>query len=195
MANINTITEIIASIKTIYSYYAKDTDVEALVKTWNVLLKNYPDNAVEVAFYKCLQTCKTPPTPADVIEQLNAMIATNEQTDEELWSLFTKAVRQTENQMYYFPFTFVEENGKTQGENAKIKVQEIWDNLPEKLKTYLGGKSELLRIAKTYTDEELKYERNRFFKTMPTIAKRQEYTELKLSLENKNSLMIEKKDN
>ena len=183
MATQNKIIEMIASIKTIYSYYAKDTDVQTLVKTWTALLNDYPDEAVEVAFYKCLQTCKMPPTPADVIEQLNAIISTNEPTDEELWNTLTKAVRETEKQIYYFQFTFVEANGKTQGQNAQIKVQKIWDNLPEKIKNYLGGKSELLRIAKTYSDEELKFERTRFFKTMPTIKKRQEYTELKQLLD------------
>ena len=77
MASQNKIIEMIAAIKTIYSYYAKDTDVQMLVKTWAVLLKNYPDDAVEVAFYKCLQTCKMPPTPADVIEKLSDLIDVN----------------------------------------------------------------------------------------------------------------------
>ena len=180
MATINKITDMIAAIKTIYSYYAKDTDIKILVKTWNLLLKDYPDEAVEMAFYKCLQTCKMPPTPADVIEQLKAMIEANEPTDEELWNDYTKALRETERQIWRFEHTFVEPNGKTQGENARAKVEEMWSGLPERVKQYVGSKGELMRMAKNYTDEELKFEKTRFLKTMPTIKKREEYTGIKL---------------
>lgn len=191
MASQNKVIEMIGAIKTIYPYYAKETDVKTLVKTWTVLLKKYPDEAVEIAFFKCLQSCKMPPTPADVIEQLNAMIELNEETDEELWSVYTKALYQTEKQIYYFQFTFVEANGKTQGENARAKVEEIWQGLPERLKQYIGSKGELMRIAQTYTDEELKFEKNRFLKTMPTIKKREEYTELKLLLGDDKKLLLD----
>lgn len=189
MASVNKITEMIASIKTLYSYYAKDTDIKALVKTWHLLLNGYPDEAVEVAFLKCLQICKVPPTPADVIEQLQAMIETNETTDEELWSVLTKALRDTENQVYRFGFTFVQANGRTEGDNARAEVENIWNRLPNQLKHYLGSKGELMRMARGYNNEELKFEKTRFLKTMPTIKKREEYTELKLLLgENKNLL-------
>ena len=71
MASKNKIIEMIASIKTIYPYYAKDTDVEMLVQTWTVLLKDYSDQEIQAAFYKALQTCKMPPTPADIIEKID----------------------------------------------------------------------------------------------------------------------------
>ena len=170
MASVNQITSMIAAIKTIYPYYAKDADVQVLVKTWGALLKEYPDEAVKSAFYKCLQTCKMPPTPADVIEQLNAIKAAKEPTDEELWNEYTKALREGEKLIYYFRFTAREANGLTQGENARRKFLSLYENLPEKIKSYLGGYSEFMRMAQNYDDEELKFERNRFIKTMPIIA-------------------------
>lgn len=194
MATINKITEMIASIKTIYPYYAKDTDVQMLVKTWNVLLKNYPDEAVEVAFFKCLQTCKMPPTPADVIEALNAMIESTEPTEEELWDSFTKALKQTEKEAYCFGFTFRGADGKTQGDVARENVQKIWDNLPEKVQRYIGSKNELIRIARNHTADELKFEKNRFLKAMPTIKTRQEFTSL-ASLLGDNKLMLKGEGN
>jgi hypothetical protein len=36
------IIEMIASVKTIYPYYAKETDVPTLVNTWTLLLREYP---------------------------------------------------------------------------------------------------------------------------------------------------------
>lgn len=190
MASQNKIIEMIAAIKTIYSYYAKDTDVQMLVKTWGVLLKNYPDEAVEVAFYKCLQTCKMPPTPADVIERLDEMIKADEPTHEELWNTFTKTLRKTSSLVYRFDFTFVEANGKTQGQNARAEFNALWDALPDALKQYCGGSGELIRLSRA-SEEELKFERTRFFKTMPTIEKRQATAELKLSIEGGQKLLTE----
>lgn len=190
MASQNKIIEMIAAIKTIYSYYAKDTDVQMLVKTWGVLLKNYSDEAVEVAFYKCLQTCKMPPTPADVIEKLDEMMKADEPTHEELWNTFTKTLRKTSSLVYRFDFTFVEANGKTQGQNARAEFNALWNALPEALKQYCGGSGELIRLSRA-TEEELKFERSRFFKTIPTIEKRQATTELKLSIEGGQKMLTE----
>lgn len=187
----NKITEIIGGIKTIYPYYATDTNVETLARTWKLLLKDYPDKAVEIAFYKCLQTCKKPPTPADVIEALNAMIDSTEPTEEELWDCFTKALKQTEKEAYCFNFTFRGPDGKTQGEVARENVQKIWDNLPEKIKRYIGSKNELIRMARNYTADELKFEKGRFLKAMPTIKARQEFTSLAASLIGDKKMMIE----
>ena len=192
MATINKITEMIASIKTIYPYYAKDTDVPTLVKTWAVLLKDFPDDAVEVAFFKCLQTCKTPPTPADVIEKLNALLNTNEATEEELWDTFRKTLQKIEREVSCFHYNFIFP-GETlsQGAKARKNVEEMWNRLPEQLKAYVGSKSELIHIAKTYTDEDLKFERNRFFKVMPTIKERKAFSDLVIAIEESKQQRIE----
>lgn len=177
MASQKKIIEMIASIKAIYPYYAKDTDIELTVKTWKVLLKDIPDDVTEVAFYKALQTCKMPPTPADVLEEVKGLISANEPTDEELWGVFLEVLPKVSELRYMFRFTAIQSNGKTQGANARDKFEKLWQDLPDKLKEYVGSKGELMRIAE-YTDEELKFEKNRFMKTMPTIQKRQEYAEL-----------------
>ena len=177
MASIKKIGEIIASIKAIYTYYAKDSDVEVLVKTWSMLLKDAPDDMVSVAAIKCLQICKNPPTPADVLEQMREMISANEPTAEELWVTLTEAVRKAQNYMCDFNYTFVEKNGKTQGENAREKFRQVWEKLPKRLKDYLGGASELLRLAR-FNEDEMYYEKRQFLKSLPSICKREEYQSL-----------------
>ena len=186
MASQNKITEIIAAIKTVYPYYAKDADVAVLVKTWAVLLKDFPDKAVDVAFYKCLQTCKMPPTPADVIEQLKAIQEASGQTDEELWAEFTKALRNTDRQIAYIQFPLFGETS----EDARNRIQAIWDELPERLKQYVGSKGELMRMAKTFSDEELKFEKTRFLKTIPQIKDREESQSLLLLLDGSGGVAI-----
>lgn len=178
MASQNKITEIIAAIKTIYPYYAKEADVAVLVKTWALLLKDYPDKAVDVAFYKSLQTCKMPPTPADVIERLKAIQEASEKTEEELWSEFTKALRKTECQLHYIQFPLFGETA----EDARKRIQNIWEALSDRLKEYIGSRGELMRMAKTFTEEELKFEKTRFLKTLPQIKARRETQNILLLL-------------
>lgn len=183
MASINKITEVIAAIKTIYPYYAKETDVQTLVKTWNVLLKDYPDSDVTTALYMCLKTCKMPPTPADLIDRLTSMRSSLEPSDEELWNELTKIIRKADWVVSRFNGTFIEQNGLTQGQNARNSFDKLWDSIPERIRMYLGGKGELIRLARNRDDEELKFERNRFLKTMPSIKTRHEYQQMNLALE------------
>lgn len=187
MASQKKIIEMIGSVKTIYPYYAKDTDVQILVKTWTLLLKDYPDKAVDVAFFKCLQTCKMPPTPADVIEQLNSMIEATEATDEELWSEYTTALRKVEKQLGYLQYPLF---GETKADTHK-RIEAVWEELPERLKHYIGSKGELMRMARDYSSEDLKFERNRFFKQMPQMKKREEVTQIMLLLGDEK-LLLEK---
>lgn len=183
MASTNKITEIIAAIKTIYPYYAKEANVQVLVKTWGVLLKDYPDQDVDTALYMCLQTCKMPPTPADLIEKLNSIKAALEPSDEELWNQLVKELRKAGRLIGWFNYNAIEANGLTQGENARRKVRKIWDDLPEKIRMYIGGYGEFQRLAWNYDEEELKFERSRFMKTMPTIKIRHEYQQMHLAIE------------
>ena len=97
MASAKKIGETIAVIKTIYPYYAKDTDSIPLAKTWMMLMQNVSDEVMDIAVMKCLQTCKMPPTPADVLEQVKALNVANEPTDEEMWVTLTKAVRRSQD--------------------------------------------------------------------------------------------------
>lgn len=191
MASQNKIIEMIGAIKTIYPYYAKDTNVELLVNTWTDLLKGYDDNITTAAFRKCLQTCKVPPTPADVIEQINALMKTQDQSDEELWSVYTKALRATSEQMSRFGYTFIDSTGISQGAQARQKVKSIWEGLPEKIKGYLASEGELMRNAREWNNDEsfTTWEKQRFMKAMPVMEKRQEYNSL--MLEGGSRLMIE----
>lgn len=180
MASQNKIIEMIGAIKTIYSYYAKDTNVALLVNTWTRLLDGYDDAIVGAAFYKCLQVCKMPPTPADVIEQINALRKANEQTDEELWTIYNRALIATADQVARFEYTFIDSSGISQGEQARRKVEEIWQSLPDKIKGYLASKGELMRNARenNFDASFSSWEKQRFMKAMPIMEKRKEYSDM-----------------
>lgn len=189
MATNNKIIEVLAAIKTLYPYYAKDTNKQVLVKMWNALLQDYADEIVDKAFYKCLQTCKMPPTPADIIEQINRMNKAGQISEFELWDIYQKALRETKRQMYYFNFTYVDATGVSQGDQARKKVEDIWNELPEELKVYCASKGELMRLAQNSSDDDMKFEKQRFMKTLPTLTQRIEDKKLLLDITNDKKLI------
>ena len=187
MASKNKIIEVIGATKTIYPYYAKEISVELLVNMWQALFNEYADNELEIAFMVCLKTCKAPPTPAEIIEQIEVSRRVNVPTTEELWNGFTEILKEARRYVYNFDFTLTESNGKTQGQNARERFKVLWNGMPEDIKEFVGGEGEMIRIARA-DDDELKFERNRFFKTIPTIRKKKEIAEMRNMLETKSTL-------
>ena len=167
------IVEMIGIIKANYSYAYKDVDSDSmslLIETWFESLSKYDGRIVMVAFKKALETCKMPPTLADIIQNIKQMKVATEPTDTELWNELVKAVEVTNDCIYYYNFYIVESNGKTQSENAKDRFNKLWEELPQILKDYCGNKSGLVDIAQT----DLEFEKNRFLKQLPTLKQRQE---------------------
>ena len=168
------IVEIIASIKTIYPYYAKDGNMKLTASVWERVLQNYNDEEVGAAFYACLQSCKVPPTPADIIERINGARKALEPSNEQLWSVYYDALVRTLDLMAQFSYTFVESDGLSQGQKARKKVDKLFEELPSKIKDYLGNKGELMRIARSINTQDASFEKARFLKSMPIVDKRQE---------------------
>lgn len=187
MASQDKIVEIIFGIKTIYPYYAKETDVESLVKTWGLLLQDIPDEVADAAFYKALRVCKVPPTPADIIEQVNAMHAATLPSPEELWTVYHEAIRETMRLIPQFNYTYVDASGMSQGQQAREKVEKIWDRLPETIKGYLVSRGELIRTAQQImvsTEGDVAWEKQRFLKQVPILEKRAQDNTFMLTAQN-----------
>lgn len=172
MASQKKIVEMIAAIKTIFSYYAKDSNVEMLVKTWHLLLRDYPDEVVEGAFLAALKKCKVPPTPADIIEIITEAEKSGEMSDQELWAAYHKALNDVLKLIPQFQYTYIDSTGISQGEQARRKVTAIWDGLPPKIRDYVASKSELIARARELNYGDISFEKNRFFKALPVIEKR-----------------------
>ena len=119
-----------------------------------------------------------PPTPADVIEQLNVLASAFEPSDEELWNLYTRALNKVDNEMHYLRYPRLGETS----DHAHKRIEDTYNALPERLKHYIGSKGELMRMARDYTDDDLKFEKNRFLKMMPTMKQREEASKVMLLL-------------
>ena len=94
-----------------------------------------------------------------------------EKSEGELWAELNDCFREVRSCAYAFRYTFVEPNGKTQGENARIRVNEIYNGLSPELKEYLRSTKVLIEISR-FTDEQLAYEKGRFARTLPQIRER-----------------------
>ena len=191
MASKKAIVELLGSIKTIYSYYGKDTELELLINTWYTLLHNYTDEEVKIGMFLSLRVCKYAPTPADVIEQIENQKQIEKPSEQELWALYRQALKETNYYTYRLNYNYIDSSGISQGEQARSAIEAIWEGLPQELKIYLGNKSELVRNARELNEADISYEKNRFSKTFPILQKRIEDKKLMLALSS-NLLKLEK---
>ena len=165
--------QMIGLIKANYPYTYKDmpdSSLDLLLETWYSSLSKYDKRVVETAFKKAIEKCKMPPTLADIIENIQEITETTELSDTELWQILLKATEDTSDCTYYFNFYLVEDNGKTQSENAVERFNNIWESLPQILKDYCGSKDGLIDLSET----DMSFEKGRFLRTLPTLKQRQQ---------------------
>lgn len=174
MASKKTIIKAFGAIKTIYSYFGKDTELELLVDTWHSLLENYTDAEVNKGVFMALRVCKFAPVPADIIEQIERLRNKEKPSETELWALYRKALKDVLYYSYRLEYNYIDNTGISQGEQARRKIDDIWRSLPEELKIYAGDKQELIASAKALNYSEVSFERSRFSKLYPQLTKRVE---------------------
>lgn len=175
MASKKTIIKSIAAIKTIYNYFGKDADIDLLVNTWGALLEEYTDEEVERGLFLALKRCKYAPVPADIIEQIETLKQRNKPCESELWATLQKALKKVLYYSHRLEYNYIDDSGISQGEQARLAIANVWHDLPEELKIYIGDESELISAARVLNYAEgLSYERNRFSKTYPILVKRVE---------------------
>ena len=182
MASKKAIVELLGSIKTIYTYYGKDADLELLIDTWYSLLSNYTDEEVKIGTFLALRVCKYAPVPADIIEQIENQKQIEKPSEQELWTLYRQALREANYYSYRLNYNYIDSSGISQGEQAYKAIDGIWEGLPQELKIYLGDKSELVRNARELNEADISFEKNRFTKTFPILQKRIEDKKLLTAL-------------
>lgn len=140
-----------------------------LIKGWFNSLSKYPKEIVDTAVNKAVEHSEFAPRLATIIKEIEKMQTVYEKTDTELWSELTSVLYEVSSCAYKFRFNFVEANGKTQGENAFCRVEEIFNGLSPELKDYCRNVGGLIDIAES---DGLNYEKGRFMRIMPDIKAR-----------------------
>lgn len=178
MADRVKITEMIGAIKACFPYFGGGVNPEVLVSTWDMLLKDYSNEEITRATFRALQSSDRAPSPATIIEKITETRKASEQSEEELWGIYHEALIRGNRLYHDFPLSFVESNGLTQGQNARIAFSELFRSLPWQVQSYLAAESEFKEKAKNLDREEISFERNRFSKALPMIESRKDLQRL-----------------
>ena len=145
-----------------------DTDKYLLIETWYAALRKYPKEIVSHVVMDVIAHSEYAPKLGSVINCIERLQDIASDSAETLWAILIKAVRAADKLKYSFCDTFKDEKGLTGKDRAILALGNLWSELPEELKQYLGNKAELMRL----TDAELDYEKGRFFKALPAIKER-----------------------
>ena len=130
---------------------------------WLEILGRYDKDLAMKAFYDVCKTEKYRITPAHIVEQIEKIENAFGKSDQELWAEFRRVLNKANDCVYKLKFKMIEENGKTQGENAQLELERLYEGLPLPLQRYCGNVSGLKDLSQL-DDESLEFEKARFLK-------------------------------
>lgn len=157
------------------SYKTQNEDERViLIKSWYAILKEYPKEIVDKAVINAIKNSEYAPRINSIVKEIEKIREAYEPTETELWAELLGVLREVERNVYMFSFNFIETNGNglSQGDNARLRVQEIFNNLSPLLKEYVRNWQGLCSFS-TYTEKELTFEKGRFLKMIPTLKQRE----------------------
>lgn len=140
-----------------------------LVEDWHRTLSEFPKEVVEKAADKAIAHSEFVPKLATVVGYIEAMdYAVNDQTAEEQWA----RLRQDIYEVSCLSVAIMYDYGD-RAEAARAKVREIYNKLPEELKTYVGGSVEAFYGLANKEEDFYNFEKGRFIRAYPTLKARE----------------------
>jgi hypothetical protein len=137
--------------------------IQLQANIWLEILGGYDKELAMKAFYDVCKTEKYRITPAHIVEQIEKIENAFGKSDQELWAEFRRVLNKANDCVYKLKFKMIEENGKTQGENAQLELERLYEGLPLPLQRYCGNVSGLKDLSQL-DDESLEFEKARFLK-------------------------------
>lgn len=144
---------------------------EMLLASWYAILKDYPKEVCDAAVLNAIKNAEYAPRIGSIVKEIEKMQVAYEKTDAELWAELKGCMREVAECAYRFRFTYIEANGLSQGDNARVRVKEIFNGLSPELKEYCRNPSGLIELSQL-TDEQISFEKGRFNKAMPVLKDR-----------------------
>lgn len=153
--------------------YRNETELDILVDMWYEIFKPYPKEIVWRATRNALKNTvyQKQNWLGAIHQEIDKMQVAYEKSDNELWAELTGCLREVSECAYKLRFTYVEANGLTQGENARRRLVEIYNNLSPEIKDFCRSVDDLVELS-NLTDQQLGFEKGRFLKTAPQIKER-----------------------
>lgn len=195
------IEKMIGLVKVNYAFAYKDfktTDFEILIESWYEDLSKYEREFVITAFKRARRICKFPPTPADIIEQIEKILAAFGESDAELWQKLLENRTQCIKHINRISYGGIDDNGKTRIENVQAEIEDLFNNMLPDLKSYCVNKIGFIDFC-MLNDDSLEFEKTRFFKRISNIqeiaAIRSEAPQLEALARSEGMLIKTMKDN
>ena len=152
-------------------------EMKALISFWYESLKMYPLELVNEAVKKAIISSEFAPRLANIMSEIRKIQTAGAPSDQQLWAELMGVLDKVYQISRYLPYPHY-----SQWTNRELN--KIYDGLSGELKLFVVNRSTLVDISEM-TDENLQYERARFFKQMPAL--RQHYYD---SLEAKDFLLL-----
>lgn len=137
-------------------------EFQGVVSVWAYNFGSFPAQVVQEAFMRATGASKYMLTPADVMEQLEAMAAREAPSTEELWQTLKAAVDKAARLMYYRDkplIVGVDENGWPIKDDGRGKMMRLWEQLPAQVRGYLGSVSGLEDLTRCSLEDLDTYRR------------------------------------
>ena len=146
-----------------------DNDEVALINFWYSMFNGYDKELMDVAVMNAIKSSEFYPKPATIIAEIDKIAIAHQKSELELWEELTSVLYEVAEKSYLMRYTYVEDNGKTQGENAEQRIKAIFDNLTPEIREYVGNVKNLIILACV---DNLSYEKAKFIKMIPEIRAR-----------------------
>ena len=174
----STITKVFEMIRLTYdnAFAGKsESDMIKLVGIWYDCLKPYPQEVVLAATKNAFKRSEFIPKVATIVKEIEALTASQQESDFELWDEFNSALQSIASEIPYtscaYDTVVHEDTGKTTAGEARELIKQTYESLHPKIREYCGSVLEFTEIAKL-DEEGLCFEKARFMKQIPVITER-----------------------
>lgn len=143
---------IVKGLKAIYADPKYIPDGTAM-EVWYALFKGEDYQLVQTAVQRHMLTCKFPPTPAEIREQMVQLTMPKSLNEEEAWQLVIRAVR-----------------------NSNYHAEEEFEKLPLSVQKAIASPTNLRELAMMPTETVNSVEKSHFFRVYRTETERAKET-------------------
>jgi hypothetical protein len=163
------------------AYQITEGEMTVLVNFWYESLCAYPKEIVFEATKNAIRNSEFTPRLATIINEIKKLSSIGKKSDIELWAELKDVLWNVRDAAYDLRYD-------SSWQDASNRISRIYSNLSSEIKLYVVNTSSLIEIA-NLDDEELKFEKARFLKLLPTLREhaeeRKQAEDFQLLLESK----------
>lgn len=142
---------------------SSDGERKLLIASWYEILKEYPKEVCDQAVTNALKKAKFAPRIGDIVQEADAIMNAGAKSDEELWAELMQCLPKVYDVSRYLKY-------EQYFKNASRKLNDIYEKLSPELKLYVVNVSTLIEISEL-TEDNLRFEKARFFRQMPDLRR------------------------